>query len=245
LIYFLGDAHLGASGEVAERRKRDLLVQFLSETGKDADSIYIMGDLFDFWFEYSRVVPKGYFEVLKALSSLLDNGVRITMLVGNHDYWAGDYLSKEVGISVVDGPIDLEVDSLRICLLHGDGIVPEDKGYRALRLLVRNPLVIELFKWIHPDIGMRMARVFSAASRHEPTEQTRRHAQQAISIMEGMLEGGYDAVVAGHVHQPMIKEVGEKRCILVGDWITHMSYVTLDSGEFRLMKWPGGIAPVI
>jgi UDP-2,3-diacylglucosamine hydrolase len=238
LIYFLGDAHLGASGAEMEDRKKDLLIEFLARAGEDADSIYIMGDLFDFWFEYSRVVPKGHFKVLKALSNLVDNGIRITMLLGNHDYWVGDYISEEVGISVVEGPVELKADGRRICLLHGDGIVPEDKGYRALRMMVRNPIVIKLFKWVHPDVGMRMARLFSAASRGEQTEQTKSHAEQALSIMEDMLQDGYDAVIAGHVHYPMIKTVGDKRCILTGDWITHMSYVTLDNGEFRLAKWP-------
>ena len=239
MIYFFGDAHLGASDPESERRKRDLLIGFLAHAKVDAEAIYILGDLFDFWFEYSRVIPKGHFKILRALSDLTEQGIQVTMLLGNHDYWVGDYLSKEAGISVVDGPIQLNAQSRRICLLHGDGIVPRDKGYRVLRALVRNPLVIAVFKWIHPDIGMRMARIFSAASRHEVSEGTKKHTAEAILIMEDMLAEGYDAIISGHVHYPVLKEIGDKRCILVGDWITHMSYATLKDGEFALKTWTG------
>ena len=151
LSYFISDAHLGADTRQAEAEREKILLGFLHWIGDRAQRLYIVGDLFDFWFEYRSVVSRRAFPVVCALRRLVDAGVEVTWMGGNHDYWLGDFLRDEVGLRVMRVPLEVTLEGRRILLIHGDGLAGrQDRGYRVLRAVIRAPLSESLFRLIHP-----------------------------------------------------------------------------------------------
>ena len=152
-VYFIADAHLGSSADpAADEPRLARLVPFLRRVrDRGAEHLYIVGDLFDFWFEYRSVVSRRAFPVVCALRRLVDAGVEVTWMGGNHDYWLGDFLRDEVGLRVMRVPLEVTLEGRRILLIHGDGLAGrQDRGYRVLRAVIRAPLSESLFRLIHP-----------------------------------------------------------------------------------------------
>jgi UDP-2,3-diacylglucosamine hydrolase len=160
-IYFASDNHLGLPDEKQSREREKFFVTWLEEIRKDAAAIYLLGDLFDFWFEYKTVVPKGFVRVLGKLAELSDAGIPITFFVGNHDLWMRDYFQKELGVTVHHQPITLTLGTSRFFIGHGDGLGPGDKGYKRMKKLFTHPLSQWLFRWLHPDWGVRLGQYLS------------------------------------------------------------------------------------
>ena len=166
-IYFLSDFHLGAPDVAASLIREKKIIRFLDEIKASAAAIYILGDIFDFWYEYKKVVPKGYIRLLGKLAELTDAGIPIHVFIGNHDMWMSGYFEQALNIPVYHEPKIFTFNNKRFYLGHGDGLGPGDNGYKFIKKVFRNPICKWLFGWIHPDIGIAIANYFSKKSRQK------------------------------------------------------------------------------
>lgn len=237
----VSDIHLGAVPKPTERAFRD----FLQREASNASGLLINGDLFDFWFEYRSVIPRRHFRVLATLADLVESGVPVWFMGGNHDAWGGSFLEEEVGITVLDRPTRMELAGRQALVAHGDGVGEGDLGYRVLKSVIRHPLTVGAFRLLHPDFGTRVAgRVStthekaepgdtSGVSRAEPIRDWAREQIRADSTLQ--------LVVAGHSHIPEIEEVEPGRYYVnSGDWVSNRSYLVLPPGDSapELRSWP-------
>src|SRR5258705_6467505 len=197
---FMSDAHLGIDPKQREVAREARLLDFLYALPGRAESLFVVGDLFEFWFEYRTAIPRRYFELLRALKHVREQGVEITCLAGNHDFWLGHFLHDELGIRTAEGPVTTTLQGRRIWLHHGDGLLGGDLGYKVLKRIVRSPTSIALYRWLHPDLGIPLAHWAAHRSR----------MSRGIKPLDGerLFEGvaaprfaeGYDAVMIGHFH---------------------------------------------
>lgn len=243
-IVFVSDAHLGAP--TGDPRREEWLVQFLTSLRGNVAGLMIVGDLFDFWFEYRHAIPKGHFRILRAIADLRTDGVPVVYFGGNHDFWAGSYLEDEIGIEVADGPLEFRIQGRRLFVAHGDGLGGGDRGYKILKRVLRNRICIGLYRAIHPDVGIPFAYGVSAISRHhtEPREVLIRKIVRDVAAPR--LHAGYDAVLMGHVHEPTHLKLREGDFLIIGDWITSFTYAVLEDGRFALYRVrPGSTDEII
>jgi UDP-2,3-diacylglucosamine hydrolase len=238
-VFFISDAHLGAAPPELEADRLARLHDFLNSLPGRADALFIVGDLFDFWFEYRTAIPRRYFDTLALLKRLCSSGIEITYLNGNHDFWLGPFLSETIGIRTHHGALPLELQGLRIWLHHGDGLTGGDLGYLILRRVVRHPASIALYRLLHPDLGIPFARWISHFSR-DAREQRRFDGDRLWrEVAQPRFEAGFDAVMIGHFHHTYEHREGGREFFVLGDWISHFSYVALEQGRLRLAVWPG------
>lgn len=234
--YFFSDAHLGIGTPEADQQKERRLVSFLETVRSDGKELFIVGDLFDYWFEYRSVVPKGYVRLLGTLASLTDAGIAITYLAGNHDFWMRGYLTQELGISVQSEAIERTLGGKRFYLCHGDGLDPLDRGYRFLKRVFRNRLNIALFSMLHPDCATKVARWSSRTSRKHTGERPREyHYLQEYAARK--IGEGYDVVIMGHSHVPAIQQLNGGTYVNLGDWMQHDTYAVFDGRSVTLHHW--------
>jgi UDP-2,3-diacylglucosamine hydrolase len=236
-IIFIADAHLGMPGDTPERSKK--LVDFLSSINKKVSHLYIVGDLFDFWFEYDTVIPKTSPQVIFELYNLVKSGTKTFIFAGNHDYWLGSYLSDSVGLEIVHDDKVVEHQNLKILIHHGDGLYPKDHGYRLLKRILRNRISIFLFSLIHPDLAIKLAKLTSKTSRNylSPKNFELKNTNIFRIIADENFKNGINSVVFGHSHVPLIEEREKGSLILLGDWIKYFTYITLENGKFSLNSW--------
>jgi len=236
-VLFFSDVHLGVPGRSPDRVDR-LLRLMASARGRVAE-VFILGDLFDFWFEYRHAVPKGHFRFLRGLADLVDSGVPVTYLAGNHDFWVGSYLKKELGLSVSDEPIERRIQGRRIFLAHGDGLGKGDLGYRVLKAVLRSRLCIALYRALHPDLGIPLAYRVSSISRGHTGQREVLLPKLYRDIARPRLREGFDGVIMGHVHEPAHFAGGDPAgdFVIIGDWLDNLTYVEMEGGLFRLMQW--------
>jgi len=240
-VYFSSDNHLGAPTPQQSKPREQRFVTWLNDIQKDAAAIFLMGDLFDFWFEYRTVVPKGFVRVLGKLAELSDAGIPIYFFVGNHDLWMKDYFKTELGIPVFHQPQAFSIGEHRFFIGHGDGKGPGDKGYKRMKKVFTSPFFQWLFRWIHPDIGVRIAQYLSVKNKLISGGEDRAFlgedgewlAQYAKRKLE---KTHYDYFIFGHRHLPMTIDLGSgSTYINLGDWITHYTYATYDGQETKLL----------
>ena len=235
--YFVADAHLGqGSPESNLDRERDLLA-FFDRILDERAALYVLGDLFDFWFEYGHAIPKRFVAVLARLGALARSGVPVTYLGGNHDFWIGDYLRREIGVAFTDQPMDLRLQGRRIFIAHGDGLGPGDHGYKALKQVLRNPVARSLFRWIHPDVGIPIASATSHTSRHHAPRPKRSEDDLRALLAEPRFREGYDAVLLAHFHRVIHQRAGARDFIVLGDWIEKRSVAKLQDGTFSMFEF--------
>ncbi|MDQ3555947.1 MAG: UDP-2,3-diacylglucosamine diphosphatase [Gemmatimonadota bacterium] len=233
----VSDIHLGAVPAATERAFRGFL-GFAAET---ASGLLINGDLFDFWFEYRTVILREHFRVVARLAEVVESGLPVRFIGGNHDAWAGDFLASDVGIEMLQGPVELEIEGRRTLVAHGDGVGAGDLGYRALRRVIRNRVTVAAFRALHPDVGGRMAKLASSTDEKIETEtaETNPRAQVIRRWAEERLlaRPDLDLVVAGHAHEAVVAEVAPARFYAnPGDWLHGWSYLELP---------PAGAPPVL
>jgi UDP-2,3-diacylglucosamine hydrolase len=231
-IFFISDAHLGSDDEETELVKVEKLFAFLEMVKQEGEKLYILGDLFDFWFEYKTAIPKQHLKVVFKLASLVDHGILIHYITGNHDFWLGDYLSEEVGIHIHRDFIETTENGMRLFLIHGDGLSPSDWKYRAfVRTPLRNRLAIKLYRLIPPDWGIPLARAVSSSSRGHTSGRQPKFLKDYEDYAEKKLTEGFDAVIIGHIHHPVLKQYDGGIYLNTGDFYQHFSYGKLaDSG---------------
>ncbi len=236
LIYFLSDAHLGAEAGQKEIFKEKKLLAFLDQVKKDGNYLYILGDLFEFWFEYENVMPKMHFSILTELKELTQKGVKTIYVTGNHDFWLGDFLSKEIGIRICKESVSAEHQGKKIFIIHGDGLAKKDRGYRILKRILRNRTNIWLYRQLPPDLGIPLAKKVASISRSH-TSKKEKYLEDYVNFARGKIEEGYDAVVMGHTHYPMFRDLGKGIYMNVGDWIENFTYGKLEGGKLFLEKF--------
>jgi UDP-2,3-diacylglucosamine hydrolase len=237
-IYFISDAHLGLASREEEIGKELRLVRFLDRILHDADRLYIVGDLFDYWFEYKTVVPKGYYRLFSKLAELTDSGVRLIFIAGNHDFWVKRYFTDELGMEVLREPIEENIRGKKFYIHHGDGLSKNDLGYRILKKILRNRMNIFIFSLIHPDITGWLARWSSRTSRQYTSGRKYEEADMVRYAAE-KCDKGADFVVMGHSHRPAIQKTGNGFYVNLGDWIHHNTYAVFDGKKIELKKWIG------
>ena len=236
-IAFIADAHLGMPGDDPGRSEK--VSEFLRWLKGKVSHLYIVGDLFDFWFEYKSVIPNTSPHVIFELYNLIQAGTKVIIIAGNHDYWLGPYISETVGLKKELDEVTAEHQNRKIYIHHGDGLYPDDYGYRLLKKIIRNKFSIALFRLIHPDIASWIARITSKTSRYylAPPESGDKNANLFRNIADERLKEGYDAVIYGHSHVPMVENRRDGTLVLLGDWIIHNTYVFLENGNFTIHSW--------
>lgn len=249
-IYIASDMHFGASAREHSIIREKHFVAWLDQIKDHCTELYLLGDVFDFWFEYKHVVPKGYVRLLGKLAELSDSGIEIHIFTGNHDLWLKDYFPVELGIEVHSQPIIREWFGKRYYLAHGDGLGPGDHAYKAAKKVFTNRIARWMFKWLHPDLGIGLARFASGLSNHH------NYAQPELSPkveLFGQREWLYihskeilkedpeiDFFIYGHRHALVNDELegSSSRVIILGDWIQYHSFLEITNVETELKHFP-------
>ncbi|MBM2841144.1 MAG: UDP-2,3-diacylglucosamine diphosphatase [Bacteroidetes bacterium] len=237
--YFFSDVHLGLQSREVEKQKENRLLGFLKSILPTCDHLFIVGDLFDFWFEYKTVIPKGFHRTLAALQEFTDCGAKVHYLAGNHDFWMGDFFRTELGMELHFDPFETTVAGKRIFFHHGDGLAKNDTGYKLIKPVLRNKFNIRLYRWLHPDIGVRLARGSSRSSREYTSNKHYGEEEGMIECAREQISRGVDIVMMGHRHKPRCVPIGQGMYMNLGDWIEYNTYAELSNGSVQLKAWNG------
>lgn len=243
-IYFLSDFHLGAPDHATSLVREKAVIRFLEAAKQDAAEIFIVGDLFDFWYEYKKVVPKGFIRVLGKLAEITDSGIPVHFFVGNHDMWMDGYFEQELNIPVYHSPQTFEFNDKKFLVGHGDGLGPGDHGYKMLKKLFRNPVAKFLFGIIPPYIGMGIAHYSSRGSRSITGGTDEKFLGEdkewlIVYCREQLRTRYFDYFIFGHRHLPIDFMLNDKsRYINLGDWIRYNSYAVFDGKKLELKYFP-------
>jgi UDP-2,3-diacylglucosamine hydrolase len=239
-IYFASDFHLGVPSFEASLNREKKLVRWLNEIQKDAEEIYLLGDLFDFWFEYKHAVPRGYSRLLGKLSELTDSGIPVHVFTGNHDMWIFDYLPKECGVQVHRKPIKKVFNGKSFLIGHGDGLGPGDHGYKVIKKFFASRVCQWLFARLHPNFGIGLAQSLSRYSRTSTGDKDRVFLGEdkewlIIYCKEYLQQEHIDFFVFGHRHlEMMIDLTPNSKYINLGEWLSHSHYAVFDGQTMRL-----------
>ncbi|MCY7361966.1 MAG: UDP-2,3-diacylglucosamine diphosphatase [Ignavibacteria bacterium] len=232
--YFFSDVHLGLESKEKERLKEKKVIEFLEYACKDAKEIFIVGDLFDCWIEYKNVVPKGFYRLFTKIAEMTERGIKINYIAGNHDFWKGNYFKEEFGIEICHTHIEREIEGKRFFIHHGDGFAYNDYGYKVLKKILRNSTSQKIYSYLHPDLGISIARGTSVTSRNYTEEKD-------YTKHDGMKEGafkkiseGFDYVIMGHRHKPQMTAFEKGYYINLGDWIDYFTYGVFKDSKFEL-----------
>jgi UDP-2,3-diacylglucosamine hydrolase len=242
-IYFASDQHFGAPNPELSFPREQKFVAWLDEVKEDAEAIFLLGDLFDFWFEYRTVVPKGFVRVLGKLAEIRDSGIPIHFFVGNHDLWMDDYFQSELNTTVFRENQEFTFNNKTFLIGHGDGKGPGDFGYKRMKKIFTNPFSKWLFRWLHPDIGMRLGHYLSVKNKlisgDEDVKFLGEENEWLILYAKRKLETKhYNYLVFGHRHLPMIVPLDENsKYVNLGDWIGYFTYGVFDGNTFELKKF--------
>ena len=241
-VYFSSDQHFGAPSYESSKKREEIFLNWLNFIEKDAGALFLLGDLFDFWFEYSKVVPKGFVRILGKLANISDKGIPIYFFVGNHDLWMNDYFTKELNIKVFFSPQEFTINEKSFLIGHGDGIGPGDYGYKRMKKIFTNPIMKIFFRWIHPDLGVKLAQYLSINNKLISGNYDRKYNGPENEIIFQYVikknkEKSRDFYVFGHRHLPLEIPLNESRYINLGDWITHFTYAEFSDKNFSIKKW--------
>ena len=238
-LYFASDFHLGAGGYAASREREDRIVRWLDSIKADAAELFLMGDVFDFWYEYKAVVPKGYIRFLGKLAELTDAGVKLYLFKGNHDMWMFDYFKNELGATIISDELTVERHGKKLFLHHGDGLGPGDNFYKLLKNFFRSGFCQWLFARVHPNLGVGIANYWSTNSRisNQKKEIPKPGEQEWLVSFcrEELKTNHYDFLIFGHRHLPLdIQLNAESRYINLGEWVNYYTYAVFDGHELKL-----------
>ena len=243
-FYFISDAHLGLQDDKTERQRISSLLDFLTYAGEHADGLYIVGDLFDFWFEYASVTPRRYFPIIFALKELVNKGIPVEYITGNHDFGMDSFFEEDLGIRIHKEPLNTTLDGKRAYISHGDGLAKKDVGYRFLKKVLRNRINIALYRLLHPDIGFRLALFCSKLSRNHLAIENK--DEEYIQYARAKFADGFERVILAHTHRPQEYRENGFTYINTGDWMHFFSYGKLEGGQLSIEYWKdkGGNAAI-
>ena len=244
-IFFLSDFHLGAPNVAESLVREKKIIRFLDEVKQEASAIFIVGDLFDFWYEYKNVVPKGYVRILGKLAEITDAGIPIHFFVGNHDMWMKNYFQTELNVEVYFAPKEFIFFGKNFLIGHGDGLGPGDKGYKFLKKIFRNKFCQWLFGILPPNIGIGLADYFSRKSRAKTGKTNEvflgEDKEWLVTYSKEILQQKqYDYFIFGHRHLPLDIQLNEKsKYVNLGDWIQYFTYAVFDGKDLKLEYYKG------
>jgi UDP-2,3-diacylglucosamine hydrolase len=242
-IYFASDLHLGVPDYEKSLEREKLFVKWLDEIKADVQELFLLGDIFDFWFEYKRAVPRGFVRLLAKISELTEAGIPVHFFTGNHDLWVYDYLPRETGVIINNEPISIEINNKKFYIAHGDGLGPADLGFKMMKKVFINPFAKWLFARIHPNLGIRMASYWSKTSRYANGEEIKPYQgndkERLFIHSENLLQKEkFDFFIYGHRHLPLDIPLGESsRMINLGDWLTNFTFAVFDGENLELKKY--------
>ena len=238
-IYFISDIHLMLNDSEDEQQRQRKLYRFMNYVRTTRGTLFFVGDLFDFYFEYPDMVPKAYFEFYNKAYQLKKAGVDLRFIVGNHDYWLMDFMKKKIMNKTYFDDTTFSVNGKNFYITHGDGILSWDWGYRLLKLIIRSPFFIWCFRWIHPTISYKIGRRISRSGRHpahseESKTDIRNELKQAAL---NQFDKGFDYMISGHYHLGEMIQVKQGKLVVLGDWIHNPTYAVFDGNDLSMHSW--------
>jgi UDP-2,3-diacylglucosamine hydrolase len=249
VVYFVSDMHFGVPDRASSIKREQLFVQWLDEISQDASDVFIMGDMFDFWFEWKHVVPKGYIRLLGKFAQLSDLGIQFHFFIGNHDMWMFSYFEKEFGAKIYRRDTILKIQEKTFYLSHGDGLGPGDNGYKILKKLFRCKFAQWCYARLHPNFAVGLAMFFSGKSRKTNKRKNAINSQRERQLTESqkifatqyLQHNLADYFIFGHQHTPCSELVSENAILInIGNWITDFSYLKLKNGEVKHFQFVDG-----
>lgn len=235
--FFISDIHLGLQLPEIEKQKEKKLVDFLKFAENNCDELVILGDLFDYWFEYRRVIQKGFFKTLAALQTLSEKGIKVHYIIGNHDFLHRDFFEKEVGAKLYFDAVTLTFNDKEFFLGHGDGLIKNDLGYKILKKLLRNRVLQFLFSLIHPDLGIKLASSTSKKSRDYTTTKNYGESDSLFEVAKEKINEGYDYVMFGHSHRRRFEKYNDGYYVNLGTWLSKPCYGKFQNDKFEIIDW--------
>lgn len=242
-IYFASDFHLGVpTAEISLQREKKI-VDWLNEVRKDAEEIYLIGDIFDFWYEYKHAIPKGFVRLQGTIANIVDEGIPVYFFTGNHDMWMFDYFEKELGVKIFRSPISIERQGKKLMVGHGDGLGPGDKGYKFIKKIFSNKFFQWCFARLHPNFGIGLANYFSRSSRAKTGEDDKiflgEENEWLVQYCKDVLNNeDFDYFIFGHRHLPLEIPIYDKALYInTGDWLSYNTYAVLSEGVLSLKTY--------
>jgi len=234
---FISDIHLGLQSKAIENRKERLLVNFLRFAQENAKELFIVGDLFDYWFEYKKVYQKGFFRTLTALQDLTESGVKVHYIIGNHDFMHRNFFRDEIGTIMYEDSIKTELNGKKFFIGHGDGLVKNDYGYLILKKILRNKILQKFYSWLHPDIGVSLASSTSKSSRDYTSKKDYGEEDGMFEAAKGKINDGFDYVLFGHLHNRCYEKYKNGYYINLGSWLDEPCYGVYKNNKFEIVDW--------
>jgi len=235
--YFVSDIHFGLLERDKEIQREKLFVDFLTSIKDSAKELYILGDLFDYWFEYKRVIQKGYFRTFTALNDLVLSGTKVYYLIGNHDFMHRDFFEKEIGVQLLHKDVVKELDGKKFYLGHGDGLVKNDFGYLILKKIFRNSVAQKLYSLLHPNFGIKIAKGTSKTSRSYTVNKDYGEADGLFEFAKEKIDEGIDFVILGHTHSERVEKYKDGKYVNLGTWLSNPKFGEFYNGQFELRNW--------
>jgi len=232
---FISDIHLGLRSKETESKKERLLVEFLKLTALNCKELFIVGDLFDFWFEYKRVYQKGFFRTLTALQDLTEKGIKIHYFIGNHDFMHRNFFAEEIGATLYENPIEVVLNDKKFFIGHGDGLVKNDYGYLLLKKVMRNKAVQMFYSLIHPDFGIWLASSSSKSSRNYTSHKDYGEIDGLFEASKIRIDNGFDYVIFGHLHKRIYQKYNNGYYINLGSWLDKPCYGVFRQNNFEIV----------
>ena len=238
-IYFASDFHLGAPNYAESRAREERIVKWLNFIEPTCAELFLMGDIFDFWFEYEKVIPKGFIRLQGKLAQMADSGIKIYFFKGNHDMWVRNYFTQEIGMEIISDEMIMERSGKKFYLHHGDGLGPGDRKYKFLRKIFRSKLCQWLFARLHPNLGISIANGWSGNSKKRAGADEAffgdKYEWLAIYSREILQKEHFDYFIYGHRHLPLNLDLGNgSRYVNTGEWINYNSYAVFDGIDLKL-----------
>ncbi len=241
-LYFISDTHISTILSEHEIEKRKKLFSFFEEVIKTKGTLFLLGDFFDFWYNYGDYIPKNLIEIVEYLKKIINSGIEIHYVAGNHDYWIDGLLTKKYGINFYPDKIEFLNNNNKFLLLHGDGLLKEDYKYRILKKVLRSKIIINLFKLFPAPSIYKIGEKVSNVNRRyiKPTEDSK-EIDEMVNYLKKKNNEGYNVAMMGHVHYPKFEKINDKYSVILGDWLFYMTYAIWDGKELSHLEWKNNI----
>jgi len=235
--YFVSDLHFGLQSGEEELKLERLFVEFLNSIKDSAAELFIMGDLFDYWFEYRNVIQKGYYRTFTALNDLTNAGVKVSYIIGNHDFMHRNFFETDIGLTLYQDSIEREIENKKFFLAHGDGLVKNDIGYLILKKILRSKFIHSLYSLIHPDFGIWIAKNSSKTSREYTTNKHYGERDSLFDFAKKKIDEKFDYVILGHTHNRSFETYKNGHYINLGTWLDKPCFGQFKDSEFKIVDW--------